>query len=324
MDRTAFTVLLSFGLALLACGGSVSDRPIGPLREVTVVSTHWEAVSGTISSILQQPVLTPQPEPEFRVRVGSLDKFETYSRFRLLLFIGTRQDTLLRRMLGRRLDSLAAGDYGLFKVPNPWAKGQFALIFAARDSATLVPGLEAYAARIRQTLRDLLMVQMAQAVYYEGSDKGLSDSITRRQSFTLDVPKRWLLADGGSDSGFLYIHGHSPDRSVFIYWQDSSRALGVDSLLALRDRLTGRYYDGDSIERGYSQSESVPFLARPALRVTGVWQNDRLVLGGPFVSYAFNYQDRFYLVDGMVFNPGRSKLNALAEVEAVVRTFTPR
>jgi hypothetical protein len=42
------------------------------------------------------------------------------------------------------------------------------------------------------------------------------------------------------------------------------------------------------------------------------------------VNYTFNFRGRFYMVDGLVFNPGKMKLDALTQTEAVVRTLTPR
>jgi hypothetical protein len=322
MTRTGAVALLG---AVLSAGCSrVSEKPVGPLREVTVLSEHWDRVEAVVTSILQQPVLTPQPEPEFRLRVGRFEEFRTYSRFRLLLIIGTSQDTVIRAMLGHRADSLPAGDCGLFRIPNPWADDQFALVFVAAAPERLVSGLTEYAGRIRYTLREIVLGQMNRAVYLEGVVVTETRRMGETYAFTLDVPKRWLLNEENADGRFVYVHGHFPDRSVFAYWEDSERVLVPESLVALRDRLTGEYYDGDSAEPAYIQADSIEFLAEPALRLSGIWQNEEQVIGGPFVTYALNFKGRFYLIDGMVYNPGQKKLNALAQVEAVARTFTPR
>ncbi|MBN2465162.1 DUF4837 family protein, partial [candidate division WOR-3 bacterium] len=306
-----------------ACGGSPMSKLIGPLREVTVISSEWNEVEATVRSILQEPVKTPQPEPEFKVRVGTAGKFDTYSKFRILLIIGTTRDTLVRQILGERADSLSEGDFGLLKVPNPWLKGQFALIFIARDTAQLVPGLEVYAARIRQTLREIVLDQMAKAVYIEGVDEKLTAEFRTRYGFTIDVPRRWFLNEDYADSGFVYLFGHVPDRNVFVCWQDTTRVLVPESLAALRNRLTGRYYNGDSIDARFLQAETIAFLSGPCVRLSGVWENDEQVIGGAFVNYSFNFRGRFYMADGLVYNPGKPKLDALAQTEAVVRTLTP-
>jgi hypothetical protein len=321
--RRAIGLLLACALlGVLACS-SPGQNLIGPLREVTVVSAQWDELESTVRSILQEPIPTPQPEPEFKVRVGTASKFDTYSKFRIIFIIGTSQDTFVRQILGQRADSLSEGDFGLLKVPNPWLKGQFALIFVARDTAKLVPGLRVYAARIRQTLRGIVLGQMAKAVYIEGVDKKLTEEFRIKYGFTIDVPRRWFLNEEHAAERFIYLYGHVPDRNVFVHWQDTTRALVPESLAVLRDRLTGRYYDGDSINRWFLQAETIAFLAGPCVRLSGVWRNDREVIGGAFVNYSLNFRGRFYMADGLLFNPGKPKLDALAQTEAVIRTLTP-
>ena len=322
-NRQVTSLLAFVALLVLACS-SPGQRLIGPLREVTVISAQWDQLEATVRSILQEPVATPQPEPEFKVRVGTAGKFDTYSKFRIVFLIGTSQDTLIRQILGPRADSLSEGDFGLLKVPNPWVKGQFALIFIARDTSGLVPGLETYAARIRQTLRGIVLDQMAKAVYIEGVEKKPTEELGSRYAFTIDVPRRWFINEDNAAERFIYLYGHVPDRNVFVYWQDTTRALVPESLAVLRDRLTGRFYDGDSIDRRFLQAETIAYLAGPCVRLSGVWKNDRDVIGGPFVNYSFNFQGRFYMADGLVFHPGKLKLDALAQTEAVIRTLTPK
>ncbi|HDQ99585.1 MAG TPA: DUF4837 family protein, partial [candidate division WOR-3 bacterium] len=92
----------------------------------------------------------------------------------------------------------------------------------------------------------------------------------------------------------------------------------------LRAGLAARYYDGDFILDSLRESGFIEFLGDSCLRVTGIWQNRAAGIGGPFVSYALHYQGRFFLLDGLVYNPGRKKLDGLLQAEAVMRTFTPR
>jgi hypothetical protein len=288
------------------------------------VSDHWHVIDSTVIQMLQQELATPQPEPEYKVRVGRVERFETFSKFRIVMLVGTARDTLLRQVLGRRVDSLAAGDFGLFRVPNPWQQGQTVLIFVARDTGLLVRGLEAYAARIRQELEEIVLEQMRRAVYIEGINTELTGRLAQRFAFSVDVPARWQVREEFADSGFVYMFVHYPDRSVFVYWSGTLPGTAPESLAMLRDRLTGRYYKGDSIDPLFTTVDTVEFLSRPATRLRGVWRNEKTTIGGPFVTYAFEYQDRFYMVDGLLFEPGKKKLDHLLQVEAVVRSFTPK
>lgn len=313
------------GLAVLAfclCTGSL-PRSLGRLREVTVVTDYWPQVGPVVESILSRPVATPQPEPEFLLRVGGFDRFPSYSRLRIVFLIGTAQDTIIRTVLGDRADSLGDAGFRLFRFPNAWVDNQQVLVFVARDQDRLVEGLRVYGPRLYRTVTEIVLEQLTAATYLRGRDEVLTGRLAR-YGFSLDVPKEWLLQEKDSADRFIYIHGHFPDRSVFVWWQDTVFPLVADSVLQLRDRLTARFYDGDFTERSAVRAESIEFLGVPCLRLRGVWQNQKQVIGGPFVLYAFNYQERFFILDGMVFNPGEKKLSSLFQVEAIIRTFLPR
>ena len=312
-------------LVLVLGGCRVSGTPaIGGLREIAVVTGWWGAVEPEVRAILQREMLTPQPEPEFTLHVFSPDQFRGYSMFRTLLVIGTTQDTLVAALLGARADSLPGGEYGLFRVPNPWAQNQELVIFAVRTDSLLVPGLRAYTARLRATFREIAVRHVERAVYMRGRDAAAERALARAHSFTIQVPKDWFLKQEHSAERFVYLFGHYPDRGVFVHWEDAPRALAADSLVALRDRLTAAFYRGDVVEPGYTAADTAEFLSAPAVRLQGIWQNEKETTGGPFVSYSFNHEGRFFMVDGYVYNPGKKKLGALLEVEAVIRTFTPQ
>ena len=304
--------------------GRRANTALGRIREITVVSDRWDWLEPTLSRILQDTIFTPQPEPRFPIRVYNEDQFESYRLLRTLFLIGTNSDTVIRAVLGPRVDSLPQGEYGLFHIPNAWADNQQLVVFVADDESLLISGLGLYAARIRNTFQDVVLGNSIRAVYYRGRDEEKTRSILERYDFGVDVPRGWRLNQEHADSQFVYLFAHFPDRSVFIHWQDSPRPLEPGPLLDLRDSLTRRYYDGDLVERPYTVTDSVEFLAGPALRLQSIWQNDSMSTGGPFVSYCFNHEGRFFMVDGQVFLPGKPKLDQLYQIEAIVRTFAPR
>ncbi|MEO0074284.1 MAG: DUF4837 family protein, partial [candidate division WOR-3 bacterium] len=152
-----------------------------------------------------------------------------------------------------------------------------------------------------------------------------SEELIRRYRFALDVPAHWLVEMRHDTARFVYIYSHYPDRSVFVFWSDSFVPLQLGSILALRNRLTQAFYDGDVVNEDVPVvAETISFLSSYCLRSRGVWRNQRMVIGGPFVNYCFVHQGRFFMLDGMLFSPGEEKLDNLFQLEAVIRTFTPR
>lgn len=321
MRKLSFCVIF---ITLFAVCKKHQTPALGSIREVTVASDRWGSVEPVVREILQRRVPTPQPEPEFKLRVFTLDRFKTYSLFRTVFVIGTAQDAPIREILGDKLDSLPGGDYGMFKIPNAWAGGQELVVFVGRGENLLVPGLRAYADRIRNTFQEIVLNHTARAIYHRGRNSRAEDSLSDRYSFTLDIPKSWYLKQEHADSGFIYLFGHYPDRGIFVYWENAERHLIPNSLPALRDGLTRMYYDGDFIEDSLVRADTIEFLAGPALRLHGIWQNEKETIGGPFVSYSFNHEGRFFMIDGLVYNPGKKKLDQVFQIEAIIRTFTPQ
>lgn len=309
-------------LAFLSCASRV-PRSFGPLREVTVITDHWQQVGRTVEAILARPIPTPQPEPEFLLRVGTSEKFPAYSKLRLLFLIGTAQESLFQQILKGKLDSLPEGGFELFSLPNAWVDNQWVLIFIAKDTSYLIPGLQRYQQRLYQTITEKVLDQLTRATYQRGIDTKLTAHLQERFGWRIDVPLKWLGQDKDSSSRFVYIFSHFPDRSVFVHWADTIEQLTLEHILRRRDKLTTRFYEGDSVDRQAVLAETTRFLGVPALRVRGVWQNRQKVIGGPFVLYAFNYQERFFILDGVVFNPGEKKLSNLFQMEAILRTFIP-
>lgn len=313
----------AFCVVLTSCGRKAVTA-LGRIREVTVASDWWPRVEPVVRRMLQDTVFTPQPEPRFLLRVFPGGQFESYRLLRTVFLIGVNSDTVVRTVLGQKADSLPEAGYGLFRIPNAWAENQQLVVFCARHETLLVRGLESYALRIRATFRDIVLRNVERAVYFRGKDQKKTDTLSERYAFSLDVPKEWYLKREHADSGFIYLFAHYPDRSVFVFWQDSTRSLAPESMNSLREMLVARYYDGDRVDQSYAEAETFAFLGQPALRLQGVWQNDKEAIGGPFVSYCFNHEGRFFFVDGQVFLPGKPKLDQLLQVEAIVRSFTPR
>jgi len=315
--------LLAVCPVLSGCGRR-ANTALGRLREITVASDWWELVEPVVRGTFQDTVFTPQPEPRFRLKVYTGKQFASYRLLRNVFLVGVASDTAVRTVLGARADSLPESGYGLFLIPNAWADNQQLVVFAAAHESLLVRGLESYGPRLSATFRDIVLRNVVQAVYFRGRDEKKTGELYERYAFGLDVPKDWFLKQEHADARFVYMFAHYPDRSVFVYWQESVRPLETGPMLDLRDTLTGRYYEGDRAERSYAVADTVEFLAEPALRLQGVWQNEKQAIGGPFVSYCFNHEGRFFMADGQVFLPGKPKLDQLLQVEAIVRSFTPR
>lgn len=310
---------LVFILLLFSC--SPLPPTIGKLREVIIFTEYQNEIEDIISKILEKKVYTPQPEPYFTIRYKNLSSFPLLKDFTTLFLIGTISDEFISDLVGDKIEIIKRDTFGFFRLKNLYTKNQQIFIFVSSDKNLLKEGLKRYEKRIFYSLLEHIYDLIHLYTYSIGIDKKKIEYLKKNYHFTFKVPKRYILKEEYRDNNFIYLFTHYPDRSIFIYFDNQKRELLPEKIANLRDSLTIKFYNGDYILREYTFAESTYFLNQPALKLTGVWQNDRDIIGGPFISYAFNYRDKFFLIDGTLFHPGEKKLNNLLQLDVILKTF---
>jgi len=294
---------------------------MGIIREIIVVSPHNNIIEPITRQILQQNIYTPQPEPEFVLRFEDTARLRAFLNFHLMFIVGTTKDEVIQKLLGDRVNQVEKDTFKLIVIPEPWAKNQKVLVFVSKDESLLVSGMAKYSKRIRHTFQQWIVEQMRKITYEKGHNKQLKDLLLTRYGFGLDLPASFRLVDKYEFDKFIYLVAHNPDRSIFCYYEAGTKPLAKDNLLSFRDSLTFQFYEGDSVVKNLTIVDTVQFFNGSALKLKGVWQNQKLAAGGPFISYCFNYQNRFYYIDGSVYNPGKYKLDNLNQVDVILQTF---
>ncbi len=297
---------------------------VGRLQDVYLFSDYADLIKEPISAILGEEVLTPQPEKIFHLRYRPLSQFLNFSKFHTVLLVGTISDTLLEKFLGQNKAVVERDTYAFFLVqpePERPEPKPHLFLFVAKDREGLKSGLMKYKERIRYSLEDRLSRLIHSLTYSRGENEKIATRLKEKYGFSIKVPKGFYLQEKYGAGNFIYLFAHYPDRSLFFYWAEQEREITPNEIILLRDSLTALYYDGDYVARKYTTYTQAKFLNRPAIKLQGVWQNDKEVIGGPFVSYAFNFQGRFYLIDGTLFNPGKKKLKNLLQLSVILSTF---
>jgi hypothetical protein len=293
----------------------------GRPRQIVLLTNYQKTIENTIANILKQNIYTVQPEPEFLIRYETLDRAENFIKFHLIFIVGAINEEPINTLLQKQQEKIENDSFGLFTFIDPWAKGQYVLIFAVKNHELLETGLLRYSRRIRKTFQDYVLDYMDKITYERGYDKKLTEQLLNKYNFTIKSPFRFTLIDKYETDNFIYLVTHNPDRSIFFYYQQQPRVLDPVELITLRDSLTKNFYDGDYIYKDLTRAETTMFNNIWAIKITGVWQNAKMVIGGPFISYCFNYNNRFYYIDGMLYYPGKKKLDNLNQLNAILHTF---
>jgi hypothetical protein len=309
-------------------------KPIatGSFREIRLLcdDREWGRVGAVLRAAVETPIQSVEPETVFAlVRVGA-GAFQT-ERFSANVLLVAALDSpdsvgqLLRKLLPE--DSQAAvreGESFLFAEPDLWAADQHVTIVTGPDLETLEAFLERAGTFLFNTLYAPLAKRAVDRAYYRGGNKGLQEELLEKYGWSLLLPNPWHTESVGGEK-LVYFYKNDPDRHVMVYWAPAERmSLAPDSCLALRSQLVWRHYDEDQVDRSRTQVEETTFLGRPALKIVGIWQNEKHVMGGPFRTYCFvcPEQHRSYLLDLNVFAPGREKFPYLAQLEGIAASFT--
>lgn len=310
-------IILTF---TLSCSRELPSS-IGKVRQIIVLSNFKPEIEKPISYALQRNIYTIQPEPEFLIRYEPLSRFNDFNRFHLIFIVGLIREEPIQTLLSQYQEKIYNDTFGLYAFNNPWASSQKVLVFTTTDIKFLDAGLKRYEQRVRKEFGDYILQYMHDITYARGYKKQLSEQLAEKYKYTIKIPNGFFLNTKFTEHDFVYLVGHNPTRSIFVYTQPVRKSLDPADLISLRDSLTNLFYDEDFVYPELTYAETVAFHNLPAIKIIGTWQNNELVAGGPFVSYCFNKTDRFYFIDGMVFNPGKRKLDNLKQLDAVLNTF---
>jgi hypothetical protein len=311
-------VICCLGLGLMiAC--SKLPNSAGRPRDVVVIASSIDTAA--VSRTIQVVNYFPQPEPMFIFIFAADTAGHAVKTFNTLFLCGSLDDEFISTMLNPDARAAARRDtFVLFLIRDLWARPQTVIIMAASAPQYVVSGVYRYREKIRTLLEENYYEQLKSRYYEQPIDEDIRRS-TARFGFTIDVHKGWLVDSTHWQNGFVSVHAHYPDRSVFFYQGKLIQPLSDSFVMKKRDLLTGRYYNGDHILKDLTWIEPVEFKNMRGYRLKGVWQNDSLVAGGPFLSYALTDNQTLYFIDGLLFSPGERKTDYYLTLEIIMNSI---
>lgn len=311
-----FILTLLFEI-LLSC--AKIPQNVGKTREIIVVSSQPDSVF--INETLQRYIFMPQEERVFKFICIPDTAIERYNKFHTLILYGSLDDRFINLLLNEDARAATEKDsFTLFKLNDLWAKGQFVIILAGAKSAYIKPGFLKYNSLIKKLLEENYYQRIKKNYYTKQFDRKIKKALTKF-GITLELDKNWMLDSTYQRENFIFVHTHFPDRSIFFYKMPITNEISTSFALKTRNALTRKYYHGDYVLEELTIAERIEFKDMKGLRLKGVWQNDSLVAGGPFLSYFLQKNDSLYIIDAMLFNPGERKSEYFTTLEVILNSL---
>jgi hypothetical protein len=312
--------------SLMSCSGPVVTA-VGESDDIVVVcDANDSELAELVVSTLEAGQQWLLGEPLFRTTLTTPGQSGDLRNMRHVLLVGAwgGGSAEMAHRVFPGLGPDAAPELRL--AEDIWAKRQVVAAVVASDESSLAAYLREHGEELRWRLADASVARLSTALRDDADEKGLTEAMLQRFGWSLAMPPGYDLFTTNEEDGFVFFRRTAPDRTVFLYWAESvPAALNESYAMTMREEIAGAYLDGDAIEWNRPLVvETVEFLGRPAIRISGWWGNRKLVGGGPFRSYFFYDESsgRVYLLDLSLFAPGYDKTALMRNLEAIAQTFT--
>jgi len=324
------TLVFLAALAVLPGCSEHVTLAVGPAGDITIF-TELPEESVEVSTLLErlrQEVVVIRPEPAFNVEISGPDGFDLRRNWRNLLFLGSLDGSAWMREKIRGLLSetqfgdLESGRRSLFLIKDKWALGQLVVVLATKQRGALAEAVDNNAQRIYDAFDRAAVENTRRILLKKDVQRDTARYLSRNYGWSILVPDYFEVVED-KDAAVVLFRAEEPARMILVHWEDwRSQRLEPEECLALRGKLAWNIYDQDYIARDMTETKETSFLGRKALKITGIWQNDKHQNGGPFRTFCFLEGGRLYLVDTLVYAPEYDKLPYLRELEAIARTFS--
>jgi len=292
---------------------------VGKSRNVVILSSSIDTT--LIINNLQIYNYFPQREHNFIFLFAHATVIKKFNKFHTLFLYGSLQDNSINVLLNEEAKEATKRDtFSLFKLNDLWAKNQLVIVLAISEPHYISQGIMKYSNIIRKILEDNYYLKVKENYYQEGINQKIKKTL-ERFGISFDLQKGWLIDSTYKMENFISVHAHFPDRSVFFYKEKKLLEPTDSFAIAKRNFLTKKYYDGDYIFKDLIHTEKIEFHNMKGIRLRGVWQNDSLVAGGPFLSYFLTDKDTLYIIDGVLFLPGERKTEFFSRIEVLMNSF---
>jgi len=324
MFRPIVVAFLTLGL-VSGCSGGKRIPAVGPGWEIVILTPPSAGSLGAaVAGILSREVRVVHFEPTFVTEEADLKEFSFYRTRKLLFVVGDSDDEEVQKVLRRATGTRTRTSFpGLWIEKDPFSAGQLMFILTG-PPASLAEALTARQDELLHIVDEAAVELIVTNLYRTGEMEGARQRMLQRWGWGVRVPAEWMIDDRFAGENFVRVWRDAPVAQLFVSWEAGHVERSPEEWLKRRDELVRRFYDGDEVVFSWSETKAGKSPFGPdGVKLEGLWENDRYVIGGPFRSWAFYcpQDDRTYLVDDSVYAPDRSKQGLLRTLEAVGRTF---
>jgi len=293
-------------------------------------SVLWEQVGKDVELTFNNFIYTPRAERRFELQWHPLSDLNGLNERMNILFVGTTQpgnevnDYLLQSLPQQFIDQVNQNRAFYFFQDDLFARGQIAMFMMAPTAGEFNSNFQRVKDEIYNTFEEKYFARLKKSMYEKREQEETEEYLASEYGYAVRVQHDYFLATQNPENKYVWLRRINPDRWLSIWRvQADSSMLTKDSLMAIRNAMTYKYYAGDSVVTEESYVSIVDFHGERTRKMVGTWKNDSLFVGGPFRMYAIHKPDEnaFYMLDIAVMAPDKKKKPFLDQLEVIASTF---
>jgi len=315
-------LLLLLVLISMSCDDSKQAYVVdssGILNMVNIVSDN-EQWDGELGEKIRETMAKdaeglPQKEPLYNLRHIPTKAFTGFAK---------KNRTFIKFSLGNE------NKFNVFK--DTFARPQTGIFIEGKSEADLVNLFDDNQKKILNTINNTEISEK-----WRRMNKSLEDDTPLKQAFgvTMKFPTAYRFANE-KDKDFLWLRKEIKTGSIEIFIYEvpisdiENKKSVISNIVAIRDSI-GKVHVPGPRKGTYMITEEayMPYLyetqidGKFAYETRGTWVVKDAFMGGPFLNFAIKDPDnnRYVIVEGIVYKPTAQKRNNIFEVEAIGRSL---
>lgn len=310
--------------------------------EIYVVadSTEYMELYDALSQTFEIEINTPLPEKLFTLKRVSPNQISQIQRKKNIVIVaplnsGSKTSDYINTIVDDSVKKLLSDENFYLTKYDLWAKKQLVTVLSAKGLQELEFKILKNKDKILYAYQKISDDRLKESLYsakYER--KEIEGKLLKDYGWIIYVQADFKLAKSVPEDNFVWLRrapGSDMERWIFVHWIDNASPayLNVDSIKAIRNRITEKYYrtSDDSayvlIAQDFFVTNEVNFNGRYAIFTQGLWDLNIKGMGGPFVNYTFydEKSKRIYMLDGSVYAPKYFKRNLIQQMDVLLQSF---
>ncbi|HIA84542.1 MAG TPA: DUF4837 family protein [Candidatus Marinimicrobia bacterium] len=311
----------------------VKPRAQGADNELVVVASfeNRNAIQKVLTTIFNDTLYTPQPEPYYRTVWTDPENFNDVKNHVNVIVAAFGDDKrnmgvkLVKNLLSSaQYKSTMDGENQLIFAKDVFARNQNYLIMNGLTIDKLLERAEDQGPWLKKKYDDLFFKRQSVHLFGKSSrQKKLEKELEEKYAWTMKIPWGFTVIANSAEQQFFWMGRDIPYRWLAVQWEDGLSYTDSASVDDHVKRLIPEYFEIVRYVDYLFKIEPVEFNNWGAWKITGLWESIEEAQGGPFISYLFYDEatDRTFFIHLMIFHPGKDKYLLLRQVDIVAHSF---